>query len=185
MHRVSLYYATNISHRPLPPDRCVLTDYVILAKMSTRTVTTSRSNTTTQKKPSALAKQSEREIEDKQQQPETSRYKQGRKFLEQSAPSPLSDDDDDDEFSRDVRLEIEEDKRVQEEIKKNGGKKPRKKKGDVTDAQKQTEKTRRLFKKGWPGPRIAMWRDLIHREQARTETSRQLNGRFEKDNATP
>lgn len=77
----------------------------------------------------------------------TSRYKRGRRFLERSAPAPLSDSGES-AFERDVREDIKRDLEEAEAVKQNGGKKPRKKQAEATDAQKQTERTRRMLKKG-------------------------------------
>jgi hypothetical protein len=108
--------------------------------MATRTITKTKTRTKT-------AKSQEDAIAAPAQ---PTAHKQARRFLAQSTPAPLSgsDAEDDDDFSRDIKEEIEADKLEAKAVKANGGKKLRKKKGESTDAQKQTDRTRRLLKKG-------------------------------------
>lgn len=67
------------------------------------------------------------------------------------------DEADDDEFGADVLADIEEDLKLKEAIRANGGKRPRKKKDAKEDqVKKQTLKTRKLVGRGGCGGRSSV-----------------------------
>lgn len=70
-------------------------------------------------------------------------------FSQNSKPAPLADSEEDDDFTADLRAEVEEDLKHKEAVKANGGKQPRKKKDAKTQqADTLTIKTRLAHRKG-------------------------------------